>query len=195
MRWWLTWSHLMSTSLTSTSPQMGIQGLGRWVQQEELQQLLLPLRMPTAFHRLWLQPADTQRPGSPSSSSHSNTTAQIHPRRRSRASPEVLGLTLLKQLQQVLMSPTPRSAFHTTALLSPHWPQGLSLQNIPTTSPRGLTTATLAKPLGCTLPSLTWGPPRGLFTLPSLIQPVCRSRTAPRTGSSLSTQLCRGHDR
>lgn len=93
------------------------------------------------------------------------------------------------------MSPTLPSAFLTTVLPSPHWPPGLSLLNTLTTRPQGHTTPTPAKPRGCTLPSLTWGPPRGPCTPPSLTQPTYRSHTAPRTGNSPSTQHCRGHDR
>lgn len=93
------------------------------------------------------------------------------------------------------MSPIPPSAFLTTALPSPHWPPGPSSQSIPTTRPRGLITLTPARPRGCTLPSLTWGPPRGPCTPPSPTRPACRSHIAPRTGNSPSTRLCRGHDR
>lgn len=93
------------------------------------------------------------------------------------------------------MSPTPPSAFLTTVLPFPHWLPGLSLLNTLTTRLQGHTTLIRARPQGCTLPFLIWGPPRGPCTLPSLTQPVYRSLTAPHTGNSPSTQHCRGHDR
>lgn len=188
-------------SLISTFPLMGTQGLGRVRGLQEPQQLLRPLRTPMGSPQLWQRPVDTQQPGSPSSSSsrHSNTMAplwaQIPPKPRLRVRPEVLRVTLWKQLQQVPTSLTPPSAFLTTALPSPRWPQELSLQNTPTTRARGHTTPIRARLQGCTPPFLTWGLPRGLCTLPSLTQPAYRSRTAPHTGNSLSTQRCRGHDR
>lgn len=189
----------MSMSLTSIFLPMGTQGLGRVLGEEQWQQLLRPRRTPTASPQLWQRPVDTQRPGSPSSSSRSNITAplwaQTHPRPRSRVRPEVLGVTLQRQSQQVPMSHTRPSAFLTTVLPSPHWPPGLSLLNMLTTRPQGHTMPTPARPQGCIQPSLTWGPPRGPCTRPSPTQRVYRSRTAPHTGNSLSTQHCRGHDR
>lgn len=187
----------MSTSLTSIFPQMGTRGSGREQWQAQLQRLPRPRRTPTASRQLLQRPADTQQPGSPSSSnSRSNTTlplwARTHPRPRSRARPEV---TSQRPSRRVPMSRTRPSAFLTTALPSPLWPPGLSLQSMRTTRPQGRTTPTPARPQGCTQPSLTWAPPRGPCTLPSLTQPVCRSHTAPRTGNSLSTQRCHGHDR
>lgn len=100
-----------------------------------------------------------------------------------------------RQPQLVPMSPTLPSAFPTTVPPSPLWHPGLSLLNMLNTRPQGHTTPTPAKPRGCTLLSLTWGPPRDPCTLPSLTQPTSRSHTAPRTGNNLSTLLCRGHDR
>lgn len=194
----------MSTSLTSIFPRMDTRVLGRTLGEEQLQRLLRPRRTPMASPQLWQRPVDTQQPGSPSSSrshsrSHSNIMAplwaQTHLRPRSRVRPEELGVTLQRQCQQVPMSRTHPSVFLTTALPSLHWPPGLSLLNMLTTRPRGRTTPTLARPLGCTRPSLTWDPPRGPCTHPSLTQPAYSSRTAPHTGNSPSTQPCRGHDR
>lgn len=93
------------------------------------------------------------------------------------------------------MSPTPHSAFLTIVQPFPHWLPGLSLLNMLTTRPQGHTTLTPAKPQGYTLPSHIWVPRRDPCTLPSLTQPVYRSRTVLHTGNSPSTQHCRGHDR
>ncbi|KAG7216230.1 hypothetical protein INR49_029081 [Caranx melampygus] len=127
---------------------------------------------------------------------HGSPWAQTHPRPRSRVRPQALpGVISQRPSRQVPMSRTRPSAFLTTALPSPLWPPGLSLQTMRTTRPQGRTTPTPARPQGCTQPSLTWVPLRGPCTLPSLTQPVYRSHTAPHTGNSLSTQRCHGHDR
>ena len=93
-------------------------------------------------------------------------------------------------------SPTLRSASPTMAPPSPRWRPALSSQSTPTTRPRrALTMPTPASPQGCTLPSPTWGPPRGPCSPPSPTRGACPSRTAPPTGSSPFTPPCRGHDR
>lgn len=164
MKWWSTWSHSMSTSLTSTSLRTGTRVWGRPPAWPPRRQVLQPLPTRTASPQLWQQPADTQQPGCPSSSS-TNTIAplwgQMPPRPRSRARLAAQGAIFPNRLPLVPMSPTPPSASLITALPSPRLHPGPSLLITPTTRPQAHTTLIPARRLGCTPPSLTWARPRG----------------------------------
>lgn len=174
---------------------MGTQGLDRVLGQRQ-QQGPLHLPIPMVSPLSWPRPVDTLQRGYPNSTSSimPHLWAPTPPRPRLRVRP-ARGDTLPKHPQGVPMSPTLPSACPTTALLSPRWPPGPSLQSMLTTRPRDPTTPTPARPQGCTLPSPTWGPRRGPCTQPSLTRPACHSHTAPHTGSSLSTPPCRGPDK